>query len=222
MAFYAEEEDVWKCPQHPSKRRRSGICAVCLTERLAALCPDCAAVRPCVCSATRSATSSSSASSSFSINFSDVGSVGRIANLIDNEPSFRRSRSAAVFSIFRSARFSGDDDRNRKDLPPAPEGKSNKYSIMSVFRRQKSSKREEMAEVENIEELKLRRSRSVAASITAENEMRSSPAPPKGKGWYFPSPMKVFRHSKASKIVQERSPLHRGWYLLEFSSVMEQ
>ena len=94
---------------------------------------------------------------------------------------------------------------NRKGLPPAPEGKNNKFKIMSVFRRQKSSKKEEVVKGEDIEELKLRRSRSVA-----ENEMRSSPAPAKAKGWYFPSPMKVFRHSKASKIVQERSPLHRG------------
>lgn len=62
----------------------------------------------------------------------------------------------------------------------------------------------------DIEVMKMRRSRSVAASITSANEIRSSPAPTKGKGWYFPSPMKVFRHSKASKIVQERSPLHRG------------
>lgn len=65
-----------------------------------------------------------------------------------------------------------------------------------------------MEESDVDEKMKLRKSRSVAAG----NEMRSSSPAAKGKAWYFPSPMKVFRQSKAWKfVVQERSsPLQRG------------
>nr|GMC87203.1 uncharacterized protein LOC109177147 [Ipomoea batatas] len=37
------EEEAWKCLKHPSNRQRNGVCPVCLKERLAILCPDCAA-----------------------------------------------------------------------------------------------------------------------------------------------------------------------------------
>ncbi|KNA13412.1 hypothetical protein SOVF_117320 [Spinacia oleracea] len=188
MAFYAEEDEVWKCSLHPSKRRRTGVCSSCLKERLAALCPDCANVRPCSCYATTS--SSSSASSSFSLHFSDVG---RISKLIDGEPAFRRSRSSA-FPFFRSARYSTADDK------PAPEKLTGKESssFWSMIWWQKKPRKEKM-------EAEMRRSRSVAV---AGNDVRGS----KGKGWYFPSPMKVFRqtYSKTPKVVHERSPLHRG------------
>lgn len=75
MTIYVEEEQVWKCPKHPSKRRRNGVCPACLRDRLVSLCPDCGVLRPCPCAA--STTSSSSSSS-------------------DAEPSFRRSRSLAI------------------------------------------------------------------------------------------------------------------------------
>lgn len=191
MAFYAEEDEVWKCSTHPSKRRRTGICPSCLKERLAALCPDCANVRPCSCYAATTS-SSSSASSSFSLHFSDAG---RISNLIDGEPAFRRSRSSA-FPFFRSARYSTADDKT------AP-GKLAGKSFWSVIWWQKNPRKEKMEAV-------MRRSRSVAVSVTG-NEQKTS----KGKGWYFPSPMNVFRqsNSKTSKFVHERSPLHRGWTL---------
>ncbi|KAF3660968.1 hypothetical protein FXO37_13135 [Capsicum annuum] len=48
MAYYIEEE-AWKCPKHPSKKRRitTGVCSICLIDRLSQLCPYCANVRPC-------------------------------------------------------------------------------------------------------------------------------------------------------------------------------
>ncbi|RYR53304.1 hypothetical protein Ahy_A06g028325 [Arachis hypogaea] len=79
MALYLDEEEVWKCPKHPSKRRRSEICPICLGDQLVTLCPDCANMRPCSCYA-----NSSSSSSSFSSSFhrfsvtSDASAVGRI------------------------------------------------------------------------------------------------------------------------------------------------
>ena len=55
------------------------------------------------------------------------------------------------------------------------------------------------------------RSRSVGVTVVSAGgrEYRVS-SRSKCKGWFFPSPMKVFLQSKASKIVQERSPLYRG------------
>lgn len=195
MAFYPEEDDVWKCPRHPSKRRRAGVCPVCLKERLSALCPDCANLRPCSCCST---SSSSSTSSSFSFHFSDVASVGKISTLIAGEPPFRRSRSAVASSSF--LRFSGGE--RKTPAPEIPQNRSKSSSIWSVLWPQKV-KREKMDDVEKI---KLRKSRSVAVG----GRERFSPAA-KWKSWYFPSPMNVFRQSKAAKVVvNERSPLHRG------------
>lgn len=60
--------------------------------------------------------------------------------------------------------------------------------------------------MDDVEKIKLRKSRSVAVG----GRERFSPAA-KWKSWYFPSPMNVFRQSKAAKVVvNERSPLHRG------------
>lgn len=54
------------------------------------------------------------------------------------------------------------------------------------------------------------RSRSVAVTAVSgagDEELRGRT---KGRGWFFPSPMKAFRQPKVSKVVQERSPLYRG------------
>uniref|UniRef100_A0A5B7B4D0 Uncharacterized protein n=1 Tax=Davidia involucrata TaxID=16924 RepID=A0A5B7B4D0_DAVIN len=211
MAFYMDEEDVWKCPKHPSKRRRSGICPICLRDRLITLCPDCANVRPCACCTTTTTTSSSSSSSSSFSLFSStgVGAVGRVSNLIDSEPAFRRSRSVGI-PFFRSV--------NMK--PPPPRNRS-KSSFWSVFKTHKSKKDEEPNDEEvNKSEIVMEddyarrmmmRSRSVSvpvASNSGAGEFRSSST--KGRRWHFPSPIKAFRQSKTSKVVQERSPLYRG------------
>uniref|UniRef100_A0A2P2K0A7 Uncharacterized protein n=1 Tax=Rhizophora mucronata TaxID=61149 RepID=A0A2P2K0A7_RHIMU len=55
--------------------------------------------------------------------------------------------------------------------------------------------------------MKMKKSRSVAvASDSSIADIRST----KSKGWYFPSPIKVFRRSISRGMVQERSPLYRG------------
>ncbi|XP_028074505.1 uncharacterized protein LOC114276866 [Camellia sinensis] len=204
MAFYGDEEEVWKCPQHPSKRRRSGICPTCLRDRLNTLCPDCATLRPCDCSTTAAMTSSSISSSGSA----GIGPIGLVSNLIDTEPSFRRSRSAAI-PFFRP-RFAGVSNK-----PPAPRNRGNS-SIWSVFTTHKNKREDEEAKRKEVETendyaqrmMTMMRSRSVSVLITSDSgagDFRNSPA--KGKGWYFPSPIKVFRQSKSSKVVQERSPL---------------
>ncbi|OMO93274.1 hypothetical protein COLO4_17015 [Corchorus olitorius] len=214
MAFYVDEEEVWKCAKHPSKRRRSGICPVCLRDKLASLCPDCAHARPCACSATTSSSSSSSSSfSRFAGDMSGVGSVGRVSNLIESEPAFRRSRSLAI-PFLRSKPESLSD---RCDL--AGNNKSKTPSFWSMFRAGNKSKRydgeEQQREKDKAAEEERRRmmkkSRSVAVtSHSGIGDLKSSPST-KGKGWYFPSPMKVFRQSRVSKlVVQEHSPLYRG------------
>ncbi|KAL5550969.1 hypothetical protein UlMin_001145 [Ulmus minor] len=214
MAFYTDEEEVWKCLKHPSKRRRSGICPVCLRERLSSLCPDCANVRPCSCCATTSSSSSSSG------DVAGLGSVGRLSNLIESEPSFRRSRSLAIPTFLRSrSRFVGDRDSDLglRSEPPTAGGREKTSAIWSVFRFSRSRRGEsgiedsKKVEVEDEDAVMRRtmmmRSRSVAVPVPSNS---SAGKPPKGRSWYFPSPIKVFRQSRISKIVQERSPLYRG------------
>ncbi|XP_014520215.1 uncharacterized protein LOC106777188 [Vigna radiata var. radiata] len=227
MALYLDEEEVWKCPKHPSKRRRSGICPTCLRDRLATLCPDCANVRPCSCYAT-SSSSSSSSSSSFSrlpAGSASVGGVGRVHNLIDQEPGLRRSRSMAIPFLRSRSRFSGGADRGL-DLDsardsPALNGSRSARSFWSMFKTQKSTRAgapEQEWEAKKIlaEERDgdgsvnpvMVRSKSVAVTaVSGDGELRPRT---KGRGWFFPSPMKAFRQSKVSKVVQERSPLYRG------------
>ncbi|KAK8639975.1 hypothetical protein V6N13_138341 [Hibiscus sabdariffa] len=222
MAFY-EDEEVWKCPTHPSKRRRTGICPVCLRDKLASLCPDCAHARPCACITTSSSSSSSSSSfSRFSTlasgNLSGVGAVGRMSNLIESEPAFRRSRSLAI-------PFLRSKPENLSESNDSAGSKSKTPSFWSMFRAGNKSKRHESEEqqsrhgvgekerMEADEERRrmMRKSRSMAVtSHSGLGDLKSSPST-KGKGWYFPSPMKVFRQSRVSKLVlQERSPLYRG------------
>lgn len=218
MAFYLDEEEVWKCPKHPSKRRRTGICPICLRERLGSLCPDCAKVRPCACCTTSSSSSSSSTLSRISTGGGDssgVGSVDRVSNLIDSEPAFRRSRSVAIPFLRSRSRFGGNDPEDGR--PPHPSNRS-KSSLWSVFKSPKIKKPEETeAEVQETKKKeagedkdlkRMMRSRSVGISLVSDSGGGDSKS--KGRSWYFPSPIKVFRQSKASKIVQERSPLYRG------------
>ncbi|XP_022145394.1 uncharacterized protein LOC111014850 [Momordica charantia] len=216
MAFYGDDDDHWKCPKHPSKRRRTGICPLCLRDRLVSLCPDCATVRPCACSATASSSSSSS-SSSFS-----RGSVGRVSSLIDSEPAFRRSRSvaAAVPFLRPRSRFVVDvhGDGDGDDCSSAS-GYSARgaLSFWSMFWSRKSKKSQDGGKIEaaaGVEEAMRRtmmiRSRSVAAVSDSSGKF-VRPPPAKGRGWYFPSPIKVFRQPKIPKpVLTERSPLHRG------------
>ncbi|CAA0841858.1 Unknown protein [Striga hermonthica] len=184
MACYPEEE-VWKCPKHPSKRRRNGICPVCLRDRLVTLCPHCATARPCAC-ADRVAASSS----------------------FEADPSLNRSRSVAI---------------------PFLRGPSKSPSFLSILRRSTTRRRDPAADGEiegfdggsrddrgRIDDFArmITRSRSVSAG-SAASRIRPPPdagsSPAKGKFWHFPSPMAVFRGSKASKmVVKDRSPLHRG------------
>ncbi|PON48033.1 hypothetical protein PanWU01x14_240260 [Parasponia andersonii] len=227
MAFYADEEEVWKCPKHPSKRRRSGVCPVCLRERLGSLCPDCANVRPCGCCATTSSSSSSSGDGGGA----GLGSVGRLSNLIESEPAFRRSRSVAIPFLRSRSRFvggGGDRDSDlgvRSELPPSSGGSSRgkTSAFWSVFRSsaQRSRRGEvrglveedskvEFEDAEALRRTMMMRSRSVAVPVTSADSGAGDGKSSKGRSWYFPSPIKVFRQAKISRIVQARSPLYRG------------
>ncbi|MBA0820813.1 hypothetical protein Gohar_021864 [Gossypium harknessii] len=206
MAFYVDEEEVWKCPSHPSKRRRTGICPVCLRDKLASLCPDCAHARPCSC-ITTSSSSSSSSFSRFSTAAADgntgVGSVGRVSNLIESEPAFRRSRSLAIPFL----RSKPEDSSERNGLAGR---KSKTPSFWSIFRASNKSKRYESEDDQSQGE---KERRAAADEDRRRRMMRKSRsvAVTKGKSWYFPSPMKVLRQTRVSKLVfQERSPLYRG------------
>ncbi|XP_057478845.1 uncharacterized protein LOC130766178 [Actinidia eriantha] len=211
MAFYANEEEVWKCPKHPSKRRRNGICPICLRDRLITLCSECANVRPCACCATTTSSSSSSSSSLSILSSATGGDAGRVSNIVDGEPAFRRSRSVAI--PFLRSRFSGDRD-STGNKPPTPASRS-KSSLWLAFRTHKNKKGEDEAANQNDAVTKddyaqrmMMRSRSVSVPVTSRSVAGSSSS--KWRSWYFPSPIQVFRQPKTSKVVQERSPLRRG------------
>ncbi|KAL5724383.1 hypothetical protein ACHQM5_007654 [Ranunculus cassubicifolius] len=219
MGFYMEEEGTMKCRKHPLKHRGTGVCPICLRDRLIRLCPDCANVRPCACYPT---TSSSSSSSSFSLSSSidvpaSLGAIGRVSNLIDNEPAFQRSRSAK-FPFLRSKLSSKDSSVNHNLLPPLGHNRSKSSFWSSIFKPQQKVEKvdDEMREEEErikLNNIKMMRSRSVgmpcdnSAAAAVASDMRL-----KGRSWYFPSPIKAFRSSKnsSSKFLQERSPLCRG------------
>lgn len=213
MAFYVDEEEVWKCPKHPSKRRRSGICPICLRDKLITLCTDCGNVRPCECCPAPSPSPSLFSKFSGSRRGGNgLGDVGRVSNLIDSEPSFRRSRSLAV--PFLRTRVAETDFCDWRPPQPAGATRSNKTpSFWSVFKTPKSKKAEGGGdEVEVDEEEKrrmMRRSQSVGLPFLSRfggGDVRSGSR----RGWHFPSPIKAFRQTKMAKVVQERSPLHRG------------
>ncbi|KAB2001947.1 hypothetical protein ES319_D11G031200v1 [Gossypium barbadense] len=216
MAFYVDEEEVWKCPKHPSKRRRSGVCPFCLRDKLASLCPDCAHYRPCACSATSSSSSSSSSFYRFltpaAEDTSGIGSFGRGSNLTGREPTFRRSRSLAVrFLLSKPERLSEKNE--------SASGKCKTPSFWSMFKASKKSKRyesedrrreEEKARIAEEERMRMmRKSRSVLATSHSGIGISKLSPSTKAKSWYFPSPMKVFRQTRGL-VFQERSPLYRG------------
>ncbi|XP_058104045.1 uncharacterized protein LOC131248025 [Magnolia sinica] len=207
MDFLFDEEESGKCGKHPSQPR-NGVCPICLRDRLILLCPDCANVRPCGCCHPSDFLSSSSSSSSFSSAAVDVskygsgiGAVGRMSLLIDTEPSFQRSRSAAFQFLRTKSDRKGDGIR-----PPPPQNRS-RSSFLWFLRAEKTKRKVE--EVKKTD--KLPRSRSVGISCYSDpGEVSGGDVRLKGWGWHFPSPIKVFRQPKTVKVVHERSPLYRG------------
>ncbi|XP_047950828.1 uncharacterized protein LOC125196380 [Salvia hispanica] len=184
-AYRVEEEQVWKCPKHPTKRRRHGVCPTCLRDRLITLCPNCGNVRPCPCSAAPSSSFSASSSSSSSSSFAA-------------EPSFTRSRSLAIPFFLRS---------NPSRLHSA--------SFLSVFRRKgkkpgdaKSSAGDADSEShDKIEDFArmISRSRSVGVGSSAAIG-DGSPSSGKGKFWN----VKAFRSSSKNHKAADISALNKG------------
>ncbi|XP_076914993.1 uncharacterized protein LOC143574202 [Bidens hawaiensis] len=105
-----------------------------------------------------------------------------MSNLIENEPAFRKSKHS----------FSGNGGGDQNTLP-LPRVSRSKISFWSVFKLSKTKK----CDLHDDE--------------SSNKSEYSSPASVKRRGWYIPSPMKVFRHSKTTKLqIHERSPMHRG------------
>ncbi|XP_073033047.1 uncharacterized protein [Primulina eburnea] len=196
MACHVAEEEAWKCPKHPSKSRSNGVCPSCLRDRLGSLCPVCANVRPCGCVSNTTSSSSSSSSSSFSF-FNNGVDLSNASNFSEAEPSFRRSRSVAI-PFLRS-------DSRRISTP---------WFLRKISTKKSYELDHAGSDYENIDRnnriryLKVvTRSRSVSSGTSKaviapgvqRSDLTSSPA--KWKLWHFPSPMKVFRSSKTSKVI---------------------
>ncbi|KAL1194779.1 hypothetical protein V5N11_029724 [Cardamine amara subsp. amara] len=186
---FNEGGSVWqKCSEHRFFCD-GGVCPYCLHERLFSLCPDCARELPCSCTPRASV----SAGRGDDVPLSRIGSVGRVANLIECEPAFRRSTSIVVPFLWSSK--PEPDSETESDLQPG-RGRW----LWRLFRG-------------NREETKTKAATIMMKSRTDAGELLCSPAPvtSKGNGWYFPSPIKVFRQSRVSKMIfPQRSPLYRG------------
>ncbi|KAE8693921.1 Detected protein of unknown function [Hibiscus syriacus] len=215
MAFYVDEEEVWKCSKHPAKRRRSGICPFCLRDKLDSLCPDCAHGRPCACSATSFSSSFYRFSTAAAEDTSGVESFGSggVSDLTEREPAFRRSRSLVIpFLNSKPERLS-----EKFDLAG---NKSRTPSFWSMFKASNKSKRHESEDhqsggekariaAEDERARMMTKSRSVLVTSHSGIGVSKLSASTKAKSWHFPSPMKVFRQTRGL-VFQERSPLHRG------------
>ncbi|XP_042051724.1 uncharacterized protein LOC121797055 [Salvia splendens] len=182
-AYRVEEEQVWKCPKHPTKRRRHGVCPICLRDRLITLCPNCGNVRPCPCSAASFSASSSSSSAS--------------SSSYAAEPSFTRSRSLAIPFFLRSnpsrlhsASFLSVFRRKGKK---AADAKNNGGDANS----ESNDKIEDFARM-------ISRSRSVGAGSAASGD--GSPSSGKGKFWN----VKAFRSSSKNHMAADISALNKG------------
>lgn len=80
MDCYYSTSDFLPCKKHPSSSSSGGICAYCLKERLVKLvCSDCGEQRLSSCSCSDEITSNRNSCSV------EVGSVGRVSFLIENE-----------------------------------------------------------------------------------------------------------------------------------------
>ncbi|CAN6486673.1 unnamed protein product [Victoria cruziana] len=222
-----------RCRKHPFQTL-TGVCPFCLSHRLRLLCPDCAAVRPCKCSSS-SATSSEIPSTSSSSSFSSsvdlpkhqtagggVGSVGRISLLIDSEPAFNRSKSARDAPVpYPRSKSRASKLCPEEPIPNPPERRRRSFWSFLVPEKQK---KQTNPEPEKTIVTKLSRSRSVGVSyFTDAGQFSKNPITaasgksvggvagggerPKGWGWSFASPIRVFRQNKA---VNGRTPLCRG------------
>lgn len=213
MACHMDEEEIYKCPTHPSKRRRIGICPTCLRDRLNTLCPNCANTRPCECCPAPTSASTSSSSSTFSL-FSGVSSG-------DTEPTMRKSRSLAIPFLRSRSKYAPNLEftAEKPPLPSAPSNKNipatgsggssrGKTSLLSMFKKSKKvgeevekEKEEESNKKSNDFMLMMKRSRSVSvALISRAGESKAA----KTRGWHFPSPFK--QSSKTAKVLQGHQP----------------
>ncbi|KAL8107606.1 uncharacterized protein LOC141672955 [Apium graveolens] len=204
MACYMDEEEIYKCPTHPSKRRRTGICPTCLRERLNTLCPNCANTRPCECCPPTT--------SSFSI-FSSVPSG-------DTEPTMRKSRSLAIPFLRSRSKYAPNLEftaekpplptaapMNKNIVPSVAESggssRSKTTSLLSMFKKSKKvgeevEKEEESNKKSNEFMLMMKRSRSLSVALSSRaGESKAA----KTRGWHFPRPFR--NSSKTAKVLGE-------------------
>ncbi|KAL6911758.1 hypothetical protein ACP4OV_000563 [Aristida adscensionis] len=171
--------EEWRCRKHPAARSGGGVCPHCLRDRLLRLCPNCAHVRPCLCTSCASPSSSSSASGD---------TVGRVHSLIEREHQIARSRSVAAGS---SAAFA-----TPSAAAVVAGGGRRKARVWGWPPFWKPAAREGEAAADEEEGLGLPRSSSVSATAV---EAKATAAAARARwGWHFPSPLKAFRHRRSS------------------------
>ncbi|XP_076902780.1 uncharacterized protein LOC143557632 [Bidens hawaiensis] len=144
------------------------------------------------------------------------GDACPLPNHHEGDPSLRKSRSVAISFLRSRSRHVGNvgcDNNNNNNNPLPPKVSRSKINFWSMFSKSKRSdivhddgvvedmniKSDDMMVVDddddnnNNNSSMMMRSRSVA--VGAGN--RLAPVISKQRGWYFPSPINAFRHSKS-------------------------
>uniref|UniRef100_A0A7N0UYL4 Uncharacterized protein n=1 Tax=Kalanchoe fedtschenkoi TaxID=63787 RepID=A0A7N0UYL4_KALFE len=182
---YVDEEEVWKCETHPSKRRRHGVCPLCLRDRLVTLCSNCANVRPCDCPEPPAGELKRSRSLAVSSLFLRSKSTHKAAHSL---PPRGKSSSSSFWSKLnrkkREKQVESDADEKSSGRGSGRGGDDRQQKITMMMR----SKSVGMALFSNFGSLREGGSRSEKTK------------------WWFRGPIKGLKQSKAAKVNHENSP----------------
>ncbi|CAM8878026.1 unnamed protein product [Rhodiola kirilowii] len=187
MAFL-DEEEVWRCPTHPSKRRMHGVCPLCLRDKLINLCQNCANVRPCDCPEPAEPTELKR-SRSLVVSFLRSKSTHKTTTINQPPPRAKSSSFWSKMKVKKREKAGESDADEMSSRRGNSTGEEKKITLMM-------------------------RSKSVGMALFGsfrEGSGRSIVTTEKtSKGW-FASPIKALKQSKAAKVNNENSPaLCRG------------
>lgn len=149
MDCYYSTSELVPCKKHPSSSSGGGICAYCLKDRLVKLvCSDCGEQRLSSCSCSDEMISSHRNSSCTTV---EVGSVGRVSFLIENEKNHQHETTPVVLNQHQHLNPNKDEEEEvvvlRRSSSNCVEIKRNGlWRIGKFFRKKKQKEKEKERE----------------------------------------------------------------------------